>query len=537
VKFRTIAVLFTLAYGFSPTFAAIAAAPVDTSPPPGIAPASISLAALLSHNKFAAGRVDPGTPRTRVEHWTLAYGSLTGTRDEWHNGTDYRVTEVLGPDTESYGVSGGRHWQQNANGQITFENGLHERDATDNAALRDASSAGVTLLGHTASPVDAYVVKVDPPGGRLEYVFYDAKTWLIDRVEAVRDGRRTTTTLADYRLTKGLKEPWHVHWTDGFATNDGDEIMQSLAIGDPVAAAQTSVPAPGPPLFAAPSTLTAIPATIEDDRIVIAAKLGGHSVHFLMDSGADGIVIDRDIVDAVGIKRYGKMTGETAGAYAESSAVIPEFAVGSLSLHNVHVRALPFVQYAADGKPVAGLLGYDFICNAVWHVDYQHGTVEVIDPQAFVPPAGAKALSVRFDDRVPAVAASLANAAVPAFIVDTGADRSALFSSFLQTGGKNISDRGLGTSMRAAWPFVDDMEGVGGSVDYRPLQAGPLALGAWSFPKWLFYVTQNAPAFEFEDYDGLIGQDLLRNFDLYLDYAHSKLYLVPNDRFRQRWNT
>ena len=37
------------------------------------------------------------------------------------------------------------------------------------------------------------------------------------------------------------------------------------------------------------------------------------------------------------------------------------------------------------------------------------------------------------------------------------------------------------------------------------------------------------------NYDGLIGQDFLRNFDVYLDYPHSKVYLVPNDRFRARW--
>ncbi|HEY5427402.1 MAG TPA: hypothetical protein VIJ77_12700, partial [Candidatus Tumulicola sp.] len=81
----------------------------------------------------------------------------------------------------------------------------------------------------------------------------------------------------------------------------------------------------------------------------------------------------------------------------------------------------------------------------------------------------------------------------------------------------------------------DDFSGVGGTVDYRPLQTGPFVFGPWTFPKWLFYVTQDAPAFEFEDYDGLVGQDLLRNFDLYLDYPHAKIYLVPNDRFRQRW--
>src|SRR6201999_2587870 len=110
----------------------------------------------------------------------------------------------------------------------------------------------------------------------------------------------------------------------------------------------------------------------------------------------DGIVIDHDVVDAVGIKRYGRMTGETAGAYAESSTVIPQLTIGPLSLRDVHARAVPFVQYAKDGKPIAGLLGYDFIANAVWHIDYQNGTVQAIDPSAFVPPAGAKALDVRF---------------------------------------------------------------------------------------------------------------------------------------------
>ena len=48
-------------------------------------------------------------------------------------------------------------------------------------------------------------------------------------------------------------------------------------------------------------------------------------------------------------------------------------------------------------------------------------------------------------------------------------------------------------------------------------------------------MTQNDASFELEDYDGLIGQDFLRNFDVYLDYPHSTVYLVPNDRFRSRW--
>jgi hypothetical protein len=48
-------------------------------------------------------------------------------------------------------------------------------------------------------------------------------------------------------------------------------------------------------------------------------------------------------------------------------------------------------------------------------------------------------------------------------------------------------------------------------------------------------IAGDAPDFESEDFDGLIGQDVLRYFTLYLDYPHAKVYLVPNDRYKQRF--
>ena len=102
-------------------------------------------------------------------------------------------------------------------------------------------------------------------------------------------------------------------------------------------------------------------------------------------------------------------------------------------------------------------------------------------------------------------------------MLDTGADRSTIFSRYGDAHPQELRDRGLGESMNDAFPFINDFSGVGGTVDYRPLQVGPVVVSGWSFPKWLFEMTQNAPSFELEDYDGLIGQDFLRNFDVYLD--------------------
>ncbi len=91
--------------------------------------------------------------------------------------------------------------------------------------------------------------------------------------------------------------------------------------------------------------------------------------------------------------------------------------------------------------------------------------------------------------------------------------------------------------MMESFPFVQESGGVGGEIPIAPVEVGGLGLSTLQFPRWLFYVTQKDQAFNQEDYDGLIGQDVLRNFDLYFDYHHATIYLVPNERYRTRWGS
>jgi hypothetical protein len=531
---RRIAALGALGVALAMCVASAAGQP-STAPPAGIVPASTTLDAVLAHHRSAAGRLPATKVYTRQERWSLSRGALSGTLDAVSDGSNEREDETLGPSTVARGTFQGRSWRMNANGQVAFGAGIHRQSEVNAAAVRALAHPGVTLLGQVTDPFEAYVVKVDPPEGRLEYRFYDKTTYLIDRVETVEDGRRITTVNTDYRTTDGLTEPWHVRVTDGFASNDEDRVLQTLQIGGSVAAALVAVPTSAPPLFAPPPTPTHVPVEIDSDQIIVRATMGKHKVDFVLDSGSSDISIDKNVVEALGIKEYGRYTSQTAGTYAASDVILPKVSIGSLVLENVHATSLPFFEFTDKGTPVAGLLGYDFIRNAVWHVDYVDGTLEVIDPQTFTPPPGAQAFDVTFDDFTPMLTVSIGGAVGPTFIVDTGASRSTLFSRFSDAHPREVADRGLGEKFEAAFPFISHFSGVGGLVEYRPVQAGPLVLGPWTFPKWLFFVTQNAPAFEFEDYDGLIGQDLLRNFDLYLDYPHAKLYLIPNDRFRQRW--
>jgi len=524
-----------LAAGLAFALLGITDTPKDdgTAAPAGIAPTSVTLAAVIAAHRKAIGRLAPGALKTSVERWAIKTEGLEGTESYVERDRDSRVDRTLGPLHTAYGMLAGRDWHQNENGEVVVERGLHVIDDVSAHALATLSK-DVTLLGTVAKPVSAYVVKVAPKGGRLEYLYYDRSTYMIVRTERARNGRRIVTALDDFRTTAGLTEAWHYTTSDGRPENDGDYRMTSLDIGKPVDAALVAMPAAtSPVVFAKPRV--SIPIRMAGDRIIVPTKIQGHTVDFQLDSGASGVVLDSAVVDALALKLYGSSLGDTAGTYRQGSTIVPLISIGDISLQNLEVQSAPFTEWVDEKTPVAGLMGFDFIDGAVLHIDYLDGTLEAIDPATFVPPAGARALPIALDDDVPLVDVGIAKALGHLFIVDTGADNSAIFSNFVAAHPNDVTDRGLGDRMLAQFPFVSDFAGVGGTVDYRPLQVGPLTFAGYTFPKWMFNGTHDAPSFEGDDFEGLIGQDMLRNFDVYLDYRHEKIWLVPNARYNARW--
>lgn len=509
-----------------------------TAPPYGVTPAhGMTLARLLRLHRIAVGRLTPGTPHTSIETWTYQESGQTGTQTLITSDDDFREDTSVGPFRSADGELAGKTWEQNENGLTRFESGIHERDKANQYALDHAlnHASGVELLGEVSTPVPAYVVEVAPHDGRVEYRFYDTSDYLLVRDESAVEGHRLVRTYDDFRITKGLRQAWHVHESNGLDKDDRDWRMQSLLIGDPVDAAKLAIPASHSTLAFSGDRVT-LPATLSGDRILMSVQLGAHKVNLQMDSGASGILLNRDVGDATGVQSFGERTEETAGDYAASDALIPQLDFGVATMKHVAAETAPYTAWSYGGVPVAGLLGYDFIAGAVMHIDYYHGTVEAIAPGSFTPPAGAVMLPIRLDDGVPVIECTIGSAAAKDFIVDTGADRSMIFSTFAQAHPRDVSDQGSEDDSTAL-PFMDKIYGVGGKVRVHSVQVSSLSLGAIRLPDWLFQVSQDAPSFEGDDYDGLIGQDVLRNFDVYFDYGRSQMYLVPNERYRQRWGS
>ena len=499
-----------------------------TKPPPGLQRTTMSLASLRADHAKADGRQQS---HSFVEHWTVTSDGLTGTMVLTQRGNDDREDEVLANSLHTAeGWLGGREWSQNENGEMTYPTGIHRRTEIDAAAF--AAGPDATLLGKLEQPSD-YVVRVDPPDGRLEFVYVNASTFLIDRVDMAVDGGRTVITYEDYRKFSGAMVPGRVHTLITRTGVERDRMLQSIA-DVPSGDAPLTMPSPSTPLAEAHFPVT-LPAQILSDRIIVTARLGGRTVNLQLDSGAAGVAIDRSVIDALQIPTIGSSTGTMAGNYSVSRAIVPELLLGGASFHNLTVDAIPFAQYADDRTVVAGLLGFDVLDTAVFKIDYVNDSVTMYDPASFTPPTGAYAQSIALDDWVPVLPITIGGATGKHFILDTGADRSTIYSAFRKAYPAAVVDQGLGTRLRDSFPFETHFLGVGGQVSYRPVQVNSLTVGGITLDNWLLDTTYDAASFEGEDEDGLIGQDVLRYFDVYLDYPHATIYFLPNSRYRDRF--
>ena len=111
---------------------------------------------------------------TIIEEWRLTQDKMSGTYHVFRLGRDERDITLLGPFFSEAGVHGGTRWQQTRNGITYTYSGVHEnRDArSESAWLTDTDPRDVRLIGESV-PLNAYVVEIDPPGGRHEWRFID----------------------------------------------------------------------------------------------------------------------------------------------------------------------------------------------------------------------------------------------------------------------------------------------------------------------------------------------------------------------------
>ncbi len=448
---------------------------------------------------------------------------LTTTTRHVHKGDDWRDAVDRGPFHTEQGEVKGEAWHQNDNGQTVVD------EPDPGQAAKEKTT---TTLSRVHAPVEAYVVAVLNAHGWGEKEYLDPTTWLPVRREAIGASGTVATRYDDVRAEAGRTFAHHWITESAYSRTTRESRVTAYDAGE-VADDEVAMPPSRRALVTFPAGVTSaeLPVQFGRDHVFVRVMIGGRGLDFILDTGASGITLDRDVARQLGLPAYGTHSAITAQRYTTARTIVPEMRIGRLSMKNVALQLIPDATNEAFGVKAVGLLGFDFLAELGVTVDYEHERVTVVPEPNYVAPAGKHVipLDVRIGDGSPMLTVAINGATSERFLVDTGGAGSfMIFDAFVRKHPEALRDEGGGDAFARAMIF----DGIGGTIPTKPYQIKSLRFGPIDFNGFVGYRVTSAASYEGDD-DGIIGADFLHLFTLGLDYANSRLYLVPNSYGRK----
>jgi Aspartyl protease/PDZ domain len=266
--------------------------------------------------------------------------------------------------------------------------------------------------------------------------------------------------------------------------------------------------------------------------MVLQARLGNipDTLNFILDTGGGGVSLDSATCTAINVKPIPTDTTITGIAGIVKVPFVfneilhlPGMDVKKLNFHVVDYSVLTSVY----GEKIDGVIGYSFFSRYIVKINFDSTEVEIYQPGKIIYPRGGALLHPVFT-ALPIEWMHIKDRRKLGFnfYMDTGAGLCLLLSE------QFVKDSSVLLSRRK--PVVTQAEGVGGKLQMRLTVVKRLRIGPYNFynvPTYLYSDSFNLTSYPFVG--GLVGNDLLRRFNLVFNYPAREVHLLPNSRFKE----
>jgi len=252
------------------------------------------------------------------------------------------------------------------------------------------------------------------------------------------------------------------------------------------------------------------------------------TLNFILDTGSSGISLDSGTVAYFGLKPT--PTERTIRGIAGIRKVsflfnrklrLPGLSIDSLNFHINDYSILT----AVYGEQIDGIIGYAVLSRYVVTVDYDNNEIEFWTHGTFRYPKGGYLLKPAINMLAAhPMRVRDATTVTSRFLYDMGAGVCMLLSRDF------VNDSALISKKRKRW--VKEGEGLGGKIDMELTVIREVKLGPYRFrnvPIYVFDDEHNVTSYPY--LGGLIGNDILRRFNVVLNYDKKDIYLLPNSHF------
>jgi predicted aspartyl protease len=271
-----------------------------------------------------------------------------------------------------------------------------------------------------------------------------------------------------------------------------------------------------PPALAEPR-----PFELRDGQVVIMVTIKGQELPALLDTGATRSLIEVGLARELGIRAQKVRSSNTVGAsggrvafgFTQSEIAI-DFGAGPMSRHIGTYEAGN--TFAAEG--VRLLIGMDFLYALVVSLDFQKMIVEFQRSSEFMAPGDEPLILTRSGWHRPTLSVGLAGAPAD-LVLDTAASGSLhLDSSFVAA-----------TAELMALPASRlRIAGIDGVREHKAILVPEVTLGGQVFENVRASSASLGLLSRMGDIDGVIGVDLLKRFNLVIDFGRHHLWMTPH---------
>lgn len=255
------------------------------------------------------------------------------------------------------------------------------------------------------------------------------------------------------------------------------------------------------------------------------------SLNFVFDTGCGGISLDSST--AVRLKLVSHPSPfyirGIAGSRKEELLDGMSVHLGTVDLDSVTMQVNNYgILTSVYGEQIDGILGYGFFSRYLITVNYDSSRIDIFSKGPVRYPKGGYLLRPRLVG-LPMAEGRLNDARDinSRFFFDTGAGLCLLFSS-------NFTADSAVFGPKKKSPVRAEGAGLGGKKEMQLTTLRSFSIGPFRFRQIPTYIFDDSyDVTSYPQLGGLIGNDLLRRFNLVVNYARSEIYLIPNASFDQ----
>jgi Aspartyl protease/PDZ domain len=277
---------------------------------------------------------------------------------------------------------------------------------------------------------------------------------------------------------------------------------------------------------------TTLPFELIDNRVFVEVRLNGQGpFHFILDTGAYGYALIDTTVRKLGLKM--ESAGEDGGTGEKTVQVsrcrLARFQLGDWQLDDLEAEVFPAndTTNVFGTKPVDGIIGLEVFQHFVVKQDYVHKVLTFTLPDKFNYRDTGVIVPFDLPRQIPVVDAEL-DGIRGKFGVDTGARSSLLlYTLFVE---KNHLREKYSAHLEGVTGW-----GIGGPIRSLLARAHELRIGTIVVRDPVIRLsTQKQGLTTSSAMAGLIGPDVLSQFDVTFDYSRSRIIFEKNSQYGRR---